>query len=85
MASEPNVVLACYPTRGLDPEAARTVVGRVLGAATAGAAVVWMGAELDELLAVADRIVVASGGKLVGPFLPPYDRAAIGLAMAGGH
>ena len=83
MATEIRVVLACYPTRGLDPEAARSVVGRVLEAANGGAGVVWMGAELDELLAVADRIVVASNGRLVGPFLPPYQREEIGLAMAG--
>jgi hypothetical protein len=28
--------------------------------------------------------MVMTGGRLVGPFLPPFDRAAIGLAMAGG-
>jgi simple sugar transport system ATP-binding protein len=80
----PAAVVACYPTRGLDPEAAGMIATRVLEAAAAGSAVVWMGAELDELVAVADRIMVMTGGRLVGPFLPPFDRAAIGLAMAGG-
>jgi simple sugar transport system ATP-binding protein len=80
----PAAVVACYPTRGLDPEAAAMIANRVLDAAAAGSAVVWMGAELDELLAVADRIMVLAGGCLVGPFQPPFDRAAIGLAMAGG-
>jgi len=82
---EPRLVLACHPTRGLDPQAAATVSQRILERAATGAAVVWIGAELDELFAVADEIVVASAGRLVGPFHPPYDRAAIGLAMTGEH
>ncbi len=80
---DPGLVLACHPTRGLDPEAAAGVSRRVLERAAAGAAVVWMGSELDELFEVADEILVASGGRLVGPFHPPYDRLAIGLAMTG--
>ena len=79
----PKAVLACYPTRGLDPGAADSVAARLVRCANEGAAVLWIGAELDELLAVADRIVVLAGGRLLGPFFPPYDRAAIGLAMAG--
>ena len=79
----PRAVLACYPTRGLDPEAADTVATRLVAAAEAGCAVLWIGAELDELLAVADRIEVLYDGTLFGPYLPPFDRAAIGLAMAG--
>lgn len=79
----PKAVLACYPTRGLDPAAADSVAARLVRCASEGAAVLWIGAELDELLAVADRIVVLAGGRLLGPFFPPYDRAAIGLAMAG--
>jgi simple sugar transport system ATP-binding protein len=83
LARPPVMVLACYPTRGLDPEAARTVAQRVLEAADAGAAVIWIGAELDELLAVSDRIVVLSQGRASEPMARPFDRGAIGLAMAG--
>ena len=36
-----------------------------------------------DMLEVADRIVVMFSGRLVGEFSPPFDRAAIGLAMAG--
>lgn len=78
-----RLVLACHPTRGLDPEAASTVARRVLDRASAGAGVLWVGAELDELFDVADELLVAVGGRLVGPFHPPYDRHAIGLVMAG--
>lgn len=80
---DPGLVLACHPTRGLDPEAAAGVSRRVLDRAATGAAVLWIGSELDELFEVADEILVASSGRLVGPFHPPYDRLAIGLAMTG--
>jgi simple sugar transport system ATP-binding protein len=82
---EPRAVLACYPTRGLDPAAAGAVAERLARCAADGAAVLWIGAELDELLAVADRIVVFASGAAKGPFLPPFDRHAIGIAMTGGE
>ncbi|MFN3217189.1 MAG: ABC transporter ATP-binding protein [Acidimicrobiales bacterium] len=81
----PRAVLACYPTRGLDPGAADAVSERLSACAADGAAVLWVGAELDELLAVADRIVVLADGETRGPFLPPFDRHAIGLAMTDAH
>jgi general nucleoside transport system ATP-binding protein len=85
LVAGPRLVVAAQPTRGLDPEAARLISERILAAAAAGAAVVWFGAELDELFAVADRLVVLAGGRATEPFTPPYDRGAVGLAMAGGH
>ncbi len=85
LAAGPRLVVAAQPTRGLDPEAARMISERILAAAADGAAVVWFGAELDELFAVADRLVVLAGGRATEPFTPPYDRGAVGLAMAGGH
>jgi ABC-type uncharacterized transport system ATPase subunit len=84
LAAAPRVVVAAQPTRGLDPEAARMIIERILAAAADGAAVVWFGAELDELFAVADRLVVLAGGRATEPFTPPYDRGAVGLAMGGG-
>ncbi len=81
---DPGVVLACYPTRGLDPNAADTVARRLVERAERGAAVLWIGAELDELFAVADRLFVMSDGRLIGPFHEPFDRSAIGIAMTGG-
>jgi ABC-type uncharacterized transport system ATPase subunit len=80
-----RVIVACYPTRGLDPEAAATVVEHICERAAQGAAVIWIGAELDELFAVSDRLVVLAGGRITGEFAPTFDRAAIGLAMTGGH
>jgi simple sugar transport system ATP-binding protein len=82
--SAPDAVITCHPTRGLDPGAARTVADRVLAAADDGAAVVWMGAELEEVLAVSHRVIVLSRGRITGTFERPFDRSAIGLAMGGG-
>jgi simple sugar transport system ATP-binding protein len=79
----PDAVIACHPTRGLDPVAAQTVADRVLDAAAAGAAVVWVGAELEEVLAVSHRVLVLSRGRVTGEFGRPFDRAAIGLAVGG--
>ncbi|MAT05484.1 MAG: heme ABC transporter ATP-binding protein [Acidimicrobiaceae bacterium] len=79
----PDLVITCHPTRGLDPGAARTVAERVLDAADDGAAVVWMGAELEEVLAVSHRVIVLSRGRITGTFERPFDRSAIGLAMGG--
>ena len=53
--------------------------------AASGAAVLWIGAELDELFAVSDRIVVLSRGHIAGEFAPEFDRHAVGLAMTDGH
>jgi len=83
LAEEPQLVVTCHPTRGLDPGAAATVAERLLDAAARGAAVVWMGAELEEVLAVSHRVIVLSHGRLTGTFSPPFDRQAIGRAMGG--
>jgi ABC-type uncharacterized transport system ATPase subunit len=84
LATVPDAVITCHPTRGLDPGASGTVADRLLDAAAAGAAVVWMGAELEEVLAVAHRVIVLSRGVVTGEFARPFDRSTIGLAM-GGH
>ena len=83
MEHEPDLVLAFQPTRGLDPGATSFLRQALLDMTSAGSAVLWVSADLDELLAVSDRIKVMFGGKIAGEFSPPFDRAAIGLAMAG--
>jgi simple sugar transport system ATP-binding protein len=82
---DPVAVIACQPTRGLDPAAAVQLRAALLAVADRGGAVLWIAAELDELLEVADRIVVAFHGRLSEPFDPPFDRRLIGLAMGGGE
>jgi general nucleoside transport system ATP-binding protein len=81
----PVAIVACQPTRGLDPVAAVQVRRALLDHADRGGAVLWIAAELDELLEVADRIVVAFHGRLSDSFVAPYDRRLVGLAMGGGE
>jgi general nucleoside transport system ATP-binding protein len=78
-----KVVLACQPTRGLDPGAAQQLRQRLIDFAGEGGAVLWISADLDELLDSVDRLVVAFDGRIIGPFGRPFDRTEIGLAMAG--
>ncbi|MHB1550482.1 MAG: ABC transporter ATP-binding protein [Vulcanimicrobiaceae bacterium] len=81
---EPRFVLAYNPTRGIDVGAAALVQSRLIEARNGGAAVLLISFELDEILAVADRILVMYRGAIVGEFeRANVDRATIGRLMAG--
>jgi ABC-type uncharacterized transport system ATPase subunit len=80
-ADEPAVVLAHSPSRGLDVRATKAVHDRLREARDRGAAVILMSEDLDEILLLADRIGVLSGGRIAAEFAAPADRAAIGAAM----
>ena len=58
----PAVVVAENPTRGLDIRATRDVHARLRSAAAAGASVLFHSADLDEVLELADRIIVVTRG-----------------------
>ena len=80
----PRVLVAHQPTWGLDPGAARFVAEQILRLRDGGAAVIYVSSELDEVLAIGDRVGVLSGGRLVG--VVPRDQVdvgRIGLMMAG--
>jgi simple sugar transport system ATP-binding protein len=78
---EPRIVLAHSPSRGLDVRAGAAVHQRLLAARDAGAAVLLISEDLDEVMALADRIGVMSAGRIVAEFERPADRQAIGKAM----
>src|SRR6266436_2371111 len=84
LGRHPTVLLAVQPTRGLDPRATQFVIERVLALREAGAAVLYISTELEEALAVGDRIGVLHAGRLVG-LMPRADAdvTRIGLMMAG--
>ena len=65
LSKRPAVVVAENPTRGLDIRAAATIHAWLRRAAAGGAAVVFHSSDLDEVLALATRIVVARRGVLV--------------------
>jgi len=84
LAGQPAFVLAYQPTRGIDVGAAALVQSRLIEARNAGTAVLLISFELDEIFALADRVVVLYRGKLVGDFgRDAFDRARIGALMAG--
>ena len=82
----PALVLANQPTWGLDVRAVAYVHQQLLDACAAGAAVLLISEDLDEILTLADRIAVIHHGRLT-PAEPPesWTLARIGLAMAGGQ
>lgn len=83
LARDPRVVVAENPTRGLDLRATEAIHRRLRAAAAGGAAVLVASSDLDEVLALADRVVVASRGALME--MPPgATRAAVGAAMVTG-
>lgn len=77
----PRVVLAHSPSRGLDVRAGAEVHARLLAARDAGAAVLLISEDLDEVLALADRVGVMTRGRIVAEFTQPADRQQVGQAM----
>jgi simple sugar transport system ATP-binding protein len=84
LAGEPRLVLAYQPTRGIDVGAAALVQSRLIEARNRGAGVLLISFELDELFALADRVLVLFRGAIAGEFARgAFDRARIGALMAG--
>jgi simple sugar transport system ATP-binding protein len=75
-----TALVAENPSRGLDVQAAAAVRTRILAARSAGMAVVIYSSDLDEVLALADRVVVVYEGQVCEPV---KDYEAIGRAMLG--
>jgi simple sugar transport system ATP-binding protein len=80
LSGGPSLVVAENPTRGLDVRAAAAVHAALRAARDAGSGVVLHSSDLDEVLALADRVVVVHAGSL-RPC--PADRDAVGRAMLG--
>ena len=76
----PAVVVAENPTRGLDIRATRDVHARLRSAAAAGASVLFHSADLDEVMELAQRIIVVTRG-LIREAPPNATRAEIGTMM----
>ena len=76
----PAVLIAENPTRGLDIQSSAMVHARLRAAAESGAAVIVHSSDLDELLALASRILVVFAGTV---HEVPHDRDAVGRGMLG--
>jgi simple sugar transport system ATP-binding protein len=68
MAHQPRVVVALYPTRGLDVRSAVSVRDLLRRARDAGTGVLLISEDLEELAGMADRLLVLYGGAVVGEF-----------------
>jgi ABC-type uncharacterized transport system ATPase subunit len=77
------LLVASQPTRGLDVGAIEFVHKRLLEERDRGTAVVIVSTELDEVIALADRIAVMYRGRIVGIVPPDTSREVLGLMMAG--
>ena len=79
----PGLIVAVNPTRGLDLAASAFVLAKLDAAREAGAAVLLVHSDLDELLAHSDRVLVMCAGHLADSGWPSADRARIGRMMLG--
>lgn len=84
LESDPDLLVAVHPTRGLDIGAARFVHDTMIAARDNGCGVLLISADFDEILEVSDRIIVMFEGEIMGEYSgknPPINE--ISLAMAG--
>ena len=85
LSQRPAVVIAAYPTRGLDLGAVANVRDILIGQLETGTAVVLVSEDLDELFIMSDRLIVLHAGRIMGEFEPAdYDRETVGALMSGG-
>ncbi len=78
-----RLLIANQPTRGLDVGSIEFVHHRIVAARDQGAAVLICSTELDEIYALADRIVVMYEGRIAGERPPTVSIEELGLLMAG--
>jgi simple sugar transport system ATP-binding protein len=78
-----ELFIASQPTRGVDVGAIEFIHKRVVAERDSGVAVLIVSTELDEVAALADRVVVMYRGKIVGIVPPDTPRGVLGLMMAG--
>jgi simple sugar transport system ATP-binding protein len=84
LSSKPRAIVAANPTRGLDVGATESVRALLHKAAADGVGILLISEDLDEILALADRIAVMYEGRIIG--VVPRNEAdvqQIGLMMAG--
>lgn len=84
LESDPSLLVAAHPTRGLDIGATRFVHDQMIAARDRGVGILLISADFDEILEMSDRILVIFEGQIMGEFSgenPPIEE--ISLAMTG--
>ncbi len=82
--SDPRLLVAHQPTRGLDVGAIEFVHGRLIEQRDAGKAVLLVSLESEEVRSLADRILVIYEGRIAAEFPPDATEEELGIAMTGG-
>ena len=84
LSRDPRVIVVSQPTRGLDVGATEYVRSQLLERRAAGAAILLVSEDLDELLALSDRLVVVYEGRIVGEMpAGAVDLERLSMLMAG--
>ena len=85
LSEQPKLLLVNQPTRGVDLGATQFIWRTITDARDKGAAVLLSSADLSELLALSDRLVVLYRGKIVAAFLntPDLTPETLGTYMLG--
>ncbi len=83
MSRELRLLIASQPTRGVDVGSIEFIHSRVVAERDTGTPVLIVSTELDEVVALADRIAVMYRGRIVGIVPGDTDRDVLGLMMAG--
>jgi general nucleoside transport system ATP-binding protein len=83
LSRELRLFVAAQPTRGLDVGSIEFVHTRIIQARDSGIPVVVVSTELDEVVALADRIAVMYRGRIIGIVPGDTPRSVLGLMMAG--
>jgi len=82
--TDPDLLLVGQPTRGVDIGAIEFIHRRLIALRDAGKAILLVSVELDEILRLADRILVMNEGRIVGELAAgEADERKLGLLMAG--
>jgi simple sugar transport system ATP-binding protein len=86
VSAAPKLMLVGQPTRGVDIGTIESIHTQLLRLRDEGVAILLVSVELEEVRALADRIVVMSGGRITGELhIDEFDTTRIGLLMGGMH
>ena len=85
MSTNPKVLIASQPTRGIDVGAAETIHKALLAARQGGCAILLVSSDLNEVLELSDRLIVMHGGRITGffPDVKKLTEEELGLYMLG--
>jgi simple sugar transport system ATP-binding protein len=86
LGQAPSVLLVGQPTRGVDIGAIEFIYAQLRAMRDAGCAVLVVSSELDEILALSDRVIVMNQGRVTGKLaIEDCTEAGLGLLMTGGQ